>query len=73
MENDLKKLLPNFEHNSTVGSKVMALLSCYSCLARKDLLFNEWGFQTYYKENVLRILLSNFKCDPTVGSKVMAL
>jgi hypothetical protein len=51
----------------------MALLSFYSCLARKGLLFNEWGFHKCYKENGLWKLQENFERDPTVGSKVMAL
>jgi hypothetical protein len=30
-----------YERDPTVGSKFMALLSCYSGLARQNLLFNE--------------------------------
>jgi len=30
-----------YERDPTVGSKFMALFSCYSDLARQDLLFNE--------------------------------
>jgi hypothetical protein len=31
----------------------MAIFGCYSNLSRQHLLFNEQGFQTYYKENKL--------------------
>ena len=31
--------------------------SCYSSLARQDLLFNELGFHSYYKKNDLRKLM----------------
>jgi len=31
----------NFERHQKVGSKVMALYSCYSSLVTQDLLFNE--------------------------------
>jgi hypothetical protein len=37
----LRKLLQNFERDPTVGSKVVALFSCYSGPARQDLLFKE--------------------------------
>jgi hypothetical protein len=40
-----------------VGSKVTALFSCYFDLARQDLLFNEYGFHRYFKENRLQKLL----------------
>jgi hypothetical protein len=40
MEKDLQEL-ENFERDQTVGSKVMALLSRYSRMARPDLLFTE--------------------------------
>ena len=56
-----------------VGSKVMALFSCYSDLARQDLLFNDYVFNGYFKENGIQKVLKNFERDPTVGSKVMAL
>jgi hypothetical protein len=51
----------------------MALLSCYCGLARQYLLFNEFGFLRYYKENSLWKLLKNYERGPTVGSKFMAL
>jgi hypothetical protein len=47
--------------------------SCYSGLARQDLLFNEVEFHSYYKENGLKKLLYNFERDSTVRSKFMAL
>jgi len=40
-ENGLWKLLQNFERDPTVGSKVMALFSFYSGLARHDIHFND--------------------------------
>ena len=46
-----------FESDPTVGLKVMALLSCYSDLARQHLLINQQGFQRQYKETGLRKLL----------------
>jgi len=51
----------------------MALLSRYSGLVRQYLLFNELGFNSYYKKNGLQKLLYNFESDPTVGLKFMAL
>jgi hypothetical protein len=51
----------------------MALFSYYSGVARQDCLFNDLGFQTYYKENSLWKLLLKFERDPIVGSKVLDL
>jgi hypothetical protein len=35
----------------------MVLLSYYYGLAQQDILFNEYGFHKYYKENGLQKLL----------------
>jgi hypothetical protein len=69
----MRKLMRNFDRCPTIGSKVMACPNRYSCLARPDLLINEYGFHIHYMGKGIWKLKKKFDRDPTVGLKVMAL
>jgi hypothetical protein len=73
MKTFVRKLFYNFEGDTTVGSKVIALPNWYSGLARRDIRFTEYQFHIYSKENSVRKLFYNFEVDLTVESKVRAL
>ena len=49
----------------------MSRLTCYSCLARPDLLINECRFHIHYIGKGLLKLQENLVRDLTVGSKVI--
>ena len=50
----------------------MALFSCYSGLARQDIIFDEYGFQRYFKENGLQKQLSNLSSIQRSDQKIWA-
>jgi hypothetical protein len=42
--------MENFDHDPTVGSKVIARSNRYSCLARPDIVLTEYRFHIHYME-----------------------
>jgi hypothetical protein len=62
--------MKKFEHDPTVGSRVMDLLSQYFGRARQDTTSVLWQFHCDAKETSLLKFLSKFEHNPTVGSRV---
>jgi len=60
MKTCVRKLFYNFEDDTTVGSKVMALSKRYSGLERRDLPLTEYRFHIYSKENNVLKLFYKF-------------
>ena len=51
----------------------MAILNCYSSLARPDLIITEYRFLIHSMQKGIRKFQKEFDRDPTVVSKVMAI
>jgi hypothetical protein len=53
MPKDIRKLQLQFDHDPTVGSKVMVISNRYSSLGRPDLIINEYRFLIQSKQKVI--------------------
>jgi len=54
MPKDIRKLQLKFDHDPTVGSKVMAISNCYSNLAQSDLIITEYRFLIHSLQKGIR-------------------
>ena len=73
MPKDIQKLQLQFDHDPTVGSKVMAISNRYSSLERPDLIIIEYPFLILSVGKGILKLQEEIDRDPTVASKVMAI
>jgi len=54
VEKGIRKLQYEFDHDPTVGSKVMAISNRYSSLARPDLIITEYRFLIHSMQKGIR-------------------
>src|SRR4030042_2220944 len=72
-ENNIRILGKNFEHDQTVGSKAMALLTRYSSLADQSSSSLSSDCIATLRNTTYENSCTRIKRDPTVGAKFMAI
>jgi len=73
MPKDIRKLQLKFDHDPTVGSKVMAISNRYSNLARADLIITEYQFLIHSMENCFRKSCKSFIAIKRLDQKLWPL